>query len=210
MRGLSGEEAVARLERRGGQVWVFRQGYGSAYSFLSTRADGVLAVAVRREGGAVGRRPKDREVRTDADRTALARDMEAVRDAANAPLAEGVAHRYVLTHRDQLQADGGYAQVGCVLAIGSVLVGLIVGEIAVWLTTETLAGWPAVWAVVVGFVIGFFGIEPIAAVLVLFPPLRDRIEVIAYSWMGIVPGVVTAIATPILTTILDSRPDFAF
>lgn len=210
MDGLTGEEAVARLEQRGGQVWVFRQGYGSTYTFHYSRADGAVAVSVRREGEAVGRRPKDRVLRADADRTALAGDMEAVRDAANALLEDGVAHRYVLTHRHQLQADGGYAQIGGVLAVGSVLVGVMLGEIAVWLTTETLAGWPVVWAAVVGFVVGFVAVDSVGAVLVRFPALRDRIETIAYAWMTIVPGSVTAVATPILTTILESPTGFAF
>ena len=210
MDGLTGEEAVARLEQRGGQVWVFRRGYGSVYTFHFARADGAVAVSVRQEAGAVGQRPKDRVLRADADRTALARDMEAVRDAANASLADGVADRYVLVHRDQLQADGGYAQVGCVLAVGSILVGVIVGEIAVWLTAGRLVGWPAVGAAVVGFVAGFIAVDPLGALLVRVPPLRDRIETIAYAWMTIVPGIVTAIATPILTTILERPTGFAF
>jgi hypothetical protein len=139
---------------------------------------------------------------SDSDRAALAREMEGARDAANAAL-EGEPWRYVLVHRDILASDAGYAQVGCFLALFSVIAGLILGPIIAWIVIGEIKGDALLVGPVIGFIIGFFGIDVVARIAVYIPPIRDRLETIAYAWMAVVPAVLTA-ATIIVWT-MSSR-----
>ena len=112
---LSGSQAVARLERRGGQVWVFRYGYGSAAKYTCAgREDGATVITgpipTHNEPGCQHRRWV---LTTDLERDSLAHDMEAARTRLSASAGDG----YELLHRDVLDTDAGYAQVGCVLAL---------------------------------------------------------------------------------------------
>jgi hypothetical protein len=52
---------------------------------------------------------------------------------------------------------------------------------------------------VVGFIVGFFGIDVVARMAVYIPPIRDRLETIAYAWMAVVPAVLTAATTIVWT-----------
>jgi hypothetical protein len=200
---LTSAEAVARLERRGGQVWVFRRGEGAQAEFDCIDREGGHAVVVGKSRPNAPERygPRRFVLGSDEDRTRLARDMELALDRANAGL-ERVEYRYELVHRDILDADAGYGQVGCVVAVVSIVVGLIVGGIAAWAVTGGVEGSPLVIASIVGFVVGFLGIEPVSSVAVNHPALRDRITDLAIAWFIIVPGVVTAL-TVIAMTIAD-------
>ena len=51
----------------------------------------------------------------------------------------------------------------------------------------------------VGFIVGFFGTEVVAAIAVYIPPLRDRLETVAYAWTAVVPGVLTAATIVVMT-----------
>ena len=199
MKGLTGAQAVERLERRGGQVAVFRRGHGIKRVFdVVGRDEGRAVVAGRSPDSAPPSANSGRVIASDSDRAALARELENARDEANARL-EGEQWRYVLVHRDILQTDAGYAQVGCFLALFSVVLGLIVGPIIGWLVTGQINGSALLVGPVVGFIVGFFGTEVVAAIAVYIPPLRDRLETVAYAWMAVVPGVLTAATIVVMT-----------
>lgn len=189
---LDGSQAVARLERRGGQVWVFRMGYGSVAAYMyAGRKDGATVV--------LGPEPNHRRwvLRTDLDRKSLAHDMEAATTLASASADAS----YTLVHRDELDADAGYGQVGCVLVLGSLVVGLIVGLMAAWIATGEVTLAPPIVGVVIGFVVGFYGDEPLASAAVLVPYLRDRVVNLAYLWCLVVPAVTTAITIVVASLI---------
>jgi hypothetical protein len=200
---LTPTEAVARLERRGGQVWVFRRGYGAQAEFDCIDREGGHAVVVGKSRPNAPERygPRRFVLASDADRTRLAQDMEIARDRANADL-ERVEYRYELVHRDILDSDAGYAQVGCFVAVLSIAVGLVVGGIAGWVATGGVEGPALVIGSIVGFVVGFLGIGPVSSVAVNHPALRDRITDLAIAWFIVVPGVVTAL-TVITMAIAD-------
>jgi uncharacterized membrane protein YeaQ/YmgE (transglycosylase-associated protein family) len=202
MKGLTGAQAVERLERRGGQVAVFRRGTGTWFVFDCVGRDqGRAVVAPHSPNSAPG---GGRILASDSDRAALAREMDEERDRANAGWGTD-ASGYVLVHRDILATDAGYAQVGCFLALFSVVVGLILGLIIGWIATSEVKGDALLVGPVVGFVVGFFGTEVVARIAVYIPPLRDRLETVAYAWTAIVPGVLTA-ATIIVMTMSSSTP----
>jgi uncharacterized membrane protein YeaQ/YmgE (transglycosylase-associated protein family) len=87
----------------------------------------------------------------------------------------------------------------------SVVVGLILGLIIGWIATSEVKGDALLVGPVVGFVVGFFGTEVVARIAVYIPPLRDRLETVAYAWTAIVPGVLTA-ATIIVMTMSSGTP----
>ncbi len=211
MARLSGPEAVERLERRGGQVLVFRMQYGliAEYSCVG-REDGFAVIESVEHSGTPDRSDPPRPVRkgrvilrSDADRSGLASDMERVLDASNATLNPGVEHDFRLRHRDTLDTDGGYAQVGCFLAFFSVVVGTIAGLILTWIAIGSIEAGATVYSMIAGFVFGFFVLDPVTKLAVNVRFIRDRITNMAYAWTAIVPAVVTAVAMPILTSLLD-------
>ncbi len=167
-------------------------GYGSvaAYTYAG-REDGATVI--------LGPEPKHRRwvLRTDLDREALAHDMEAATTRASA----SAGGNYTLLHRDVLDADAGYAQVGCLLALVSVVVGLIVGLIVAWIATGEITLVAPIAGVVIGFVVGFLGVEPVASVAVLVPYLRDRVVNLAYAWFLVVPAVITTITIVVASLI---------
>ncbi len=196
MKGLTGAQAVERLERRGGQVAVFRQGTGTRFVFDCVGRDqGRAVVAPHSPDSAPG---GGRALASDSDRAALGRQMEEERNRANASV-QGDAPQWVLVHRDILTTDGGYAQVGCFLALFSAIVGLVAGAIVASLVAGRVEVSGLLVGPVVGFVVGFFVIEPIALIAVYIPPLRDRLVPFAYGWMAIVPGAVTALTIIAIT-----------
>ena len=203
MSSLTPTEAVARLQRRGGQVWVFRRGYGAQAEFDCIDREGGHAVVVGKSRPNAPERygPRRFVLGSDEDRARLARDMELARDRANAGL-ERVESRYELEHRDILDVDAGYGQVGCVVAVASIVVGLVVGGVAGWAATGGVEGSALVIGSIVGFVVGFLGIAPVASVAVNHPALRDRITDVAIAWFIVVPGLVTAL-TVIAMAIAD-------
>jgi len=79
----------------------------------------------REQGATVITGPSGRRwlLRTDADRRSLADDMAKVKDDLNAH-ARGPGLVYVFDHRDELQTDGGYGQVGCLLSLISTAAGV--------------------------------------------------------------------------------------
>jgi hypothetical protein len=196
---LDGARAVARLERRGGEVWVFRRGHGSKGTFRCTgrEEDGAAIVVGSGSAGATSVDGEGRWVlRTDLDRRSLAGAMEATRDRLNA----SAGGEYALVHRDLIQSDAGFGQVGCLMAVASVIVGLVIGLVVVSVLggAPTLVGSGA--GVIIGFLVGLYTADSVASVAVLVPALRDRIVNFAYAWMLIVPGVVT-----VLTMVVASR-----
>ena len=200
MSGLAGSQAVERLERRGGQVSVFRRGYGAQVQFDAIeREDGHAVVVGKSMPGAPHQYgPRRFVVRTQADRDNLAGEMDRLIEDANANL-ERVEYRYELRHRDILDTDAGYAQVGCFVAVLSMVVGLVVGAVGGWIASGGVNGDALVIGAIVGFVIGFFGDEPMSWIAVKHPRLRDHITDLALGWSIVVPAVVTAVTVIVLT-----------
>jgi len=200
MNGLTGQEAAERLDRRGGQIWVFRYGHGSTYVYDCQERQGGACIVV---GHAWMGEPTKHDPRLTLDtadaRASLASSMEATRDRANAGVPADAAERYVLAHRDLLDTDAGYAQIGCVIALVSTVVGLIVGAILAWLLTERVEVGVLIISPIVGFLVALFAEGPLASLAVGIPALRDRIELLSVIWSVVVPGVLTAVAIVALT-----------
>ena len=201
MNGLTGAQAVELLERRGGQVAVFRRGTGTSFVFDCVGRDqGRAVVAPHSPDSAPGGR---RILASDSDRAALAREMEDELDRVNTG-RQVDATGYILVHRDILATDGGYAQIGCFLALFSVIIGLVAGPILAWVVTGRVELTGLLVGLVVGFVVGFLGIELVARIAVYIPPLRDRLVSTAYLWMAVIPGAVTA-GTIIVMTLRSTQ-----
>jgi hypothetical protein len=124
--------------------------------------------------------------------------MDRLIEVANKDL-ERVEYRYELVHRDILDSDAGYAQVGCFVALLSMVVGLVVGAVGGLAVSGGINGTALVIASIVGFVVGFLGVEPVASIAVNHPRLRDNITDLAIGWSIVVPGVVTALTVIVLT-----------
>ena len=205
MAGLTGSSAVERLERRGGEVWVFRTGYGAEVKFECIDREEGHAVVVGRSTPQAAERygPRRIVLATQRDRDRLARDMDHALASANAGL-ERVEHRYQLEHRDAFDTDAGYAQVGCVVALLSAVVGVGLGLLGGWLTTGALALPGAIVGSIVGFVVGFMGVGPVLSIAIDRPAFRDRITDIAMIWFIVVPAVLTAVVT--IAVAIAARP----
>ena len=199
MKGLTGAEAVARLQRRGGQVWVFRRGYGSQVKFRCVeRENGDAVVVGKSEPQAEHSYRARRFVLSDeAKRAALAAEMERVRDLANQGL-ERVEYTYELTHRDDLASDAGYGQIGCVLMVPSILGGVIIGLLWSWFATRYTSLTDAVIGWIIGMVVALVSFEPVSEIAYNVPWLRDRMETLSFGWLLIVPGIATAITIIVL------------
>jgi hypothetical protein len=205
MNGLTGQEAAERLDRRGGQVWVFRYGHGSTYVYdCQERQDGACVVVGHPWMGKPTKHDPRLILDTAEARATLASLMEEMRDLSNAAVPAEAAERYVLAHRDLLDTDAGYAQIGCFIALVSTAVGLVVGAILAWLLTERVEGGVLIISPIVGFLVALFAEAPLASLAVRIPALRDRIELLSVVWSVIVPGVLTAVLIVALTALGDS------
>jgi hypothetical protein len=203
--GLTGAQAVARLERRGGEVSVFRRGYGSQVVFTCVGRDQGHAIVAITDVTESRRVVRDRRlvIRSDTDRAALEHEMETARDEANAHL-ERVEYSYILVHRDILDTDAGYGQIGCVLILASVAVGLVAGLVGGWLATGSVAVSSALIGPIAGLAVGFYGLQPVASIAVNSPALRDRIVNLAYGFSLVVPAIVTAVTIVAMTVLSDA------
>ena len=190
-RDLTARQAVARLEQRGGQLLVHaRVREGGA--FFSTN-DIATYRCVGRDNGStavVGPHGKRWLLRTDPDREALADDLERERDARNANAA-GPGIVYVYGHRDELQTDGGYGQIGCFLALISTAVGLVLGIAVAWLLTGGVNASAALVGSLAGFLTAMFTADAVGSVLAGIPALRDRVVTLVNVFALVVPGLIT-------------------
>jgi hypothetical protein len=116
--------------------------------------------------------------------------MARVKDGLDAHAA-GPGLAYVFSHRDELQVDGGYGQVGCLLALVSTAVGLVIGLAIAWLVTGGVSGGSALVGSVVGFMVAMFTADTVGTLLTSVPALRDRVVTLVYLYTSIVPGLIT-------------------
>ena len=190
-RDLTARAAVARLEKRGGQVRVHarvREGGAffatsdmATYRFLGPEGGGTAVV---------GPDGKTWPLQTDADRASLADDMARVRDDLNAN-ADGPGIVYVFGHRDELQTDGGYGQIGCFLALVSTAVGLVLGIAVAGLLTDSFNAGAVLVGSLAGFLTAMFTADPVGAVLAGIPGVRDRVVTLVDVYTSVVPGLIT-------------------
>ena len=190
-REFTPEEAVARLERRGGVIAVQARVREGGASF-PTGEPPTYRCAGREDGATLITGPRKTRwlLRTDADRASLAANMMKVRDAQSARLG-GPGLVFVLGHRDELQADGGYAQFGCLFALVSTVVGLVIGIAVAWLVTGDVDGGYALIAPVAGFLVAMFTGDAVGSALTSAPALRDHVVDLAYLYMTVMPGLLT-------------------
>jgi len=204
--GQTGEQAVDRLIERGGQVVVYRRGYGmSMLVTLVERVPDGETIEIEEHDVAPGGEPartkgrtSRRTLRSDADRATLARDLERNRDQANTGL-DRVEYSFVIEQRDELQTDAGYGQIGCFLIFGSVFLGDLLGLLGGWLATGQLVG--SGWFVgpIVGLAVGFLTTDWIGGVFAGIRATRDRQTGLAMLWSAIVPGLATTVVVTVMT-----------
>ncbi len=199
MKGLTGAKAVERLQRRGGEVWVFRSDYGSQVKFRCIEREYGNAVVVGKSEPAseIPYRTRRFVLADEASRAALATEIERVRDLANASL-ERVESRYELTHRDVVDSDAGYGQVGCVLMVPSILGGVIIGLLWGWFATRYASLTDAIIGSIIGSVVALVSLGPVSGIAHNVPRLRDRIDAVYFGWLLVVPGIATAVAIVVL------------
>lgn len=192
MADLDAAAAAARLERRGGQVEL-RARVRANRSFFKGKHEGWYSDGGRVDGAVrlVGSHASGEWIlATDADRARLVADIQHRLDGANAD-ADGPAIEYYLRHLDY-DDDPGFAQIGCVFALGSIVVGWIVGLILAWVIAGE-ASWLAVLAApVLGFV-ATLAVGLVDELVLAFPSGRDHVATIGYGWMAVAPGIVTAL-----------------
>ena len=128
-------------------------------------------------------------LRTEADRASLAADMARVKDSLDAHSA-GPGLVVVLNHRDELQSDGGYGQVGVLLALVSTAVGLAVGLATAWFMTGGISGGFALVGSIAGFLVAMYTADEVGSWLTGIPALRDRVVTLVYLYAAVVPGLI--------------------
>jgi hypothetical protein len=144
-------------------------------------------------------------VRSDLDRSGLRRTV-AQTIAVLARLREAEPSAYRLLYRPPGDEDAGYAQVGCVLAVPSVVIGDVVGG---FLTVARDVPLPrietAVLSAVVGFGLGFVVFGTLAPrALAAVPATRAGAAETAMSLQILIPGLV-ACATWLLLPVIGLR-----
>jgi len=144
-------------------------------------------------------------LRSDLDRSELRRTVEQS-IALLAPLHAAEPTAYRLVYRPSGEEDAGYAQVGCILAVPSVLIGDLIGGLLTVGRDEALPlieG--AIFVAVVGFSLGFVVFGTLAPrVLALLPATRARAAETAMSLQVVIPGLVSC-ATWLLLPVIGLR-----
>ena len=190
-RDLTAQEAAERLERRGGHLRVearVREG-GARFPTEDVATYRCLG---REQGATVIAGPAGRRwlLRTDADRTSLADHMALVKDELNSR-DDRPGLVFVFAHRDELQTDGGYGQVGCVLSLVSTAAGVVLGLAVAWLVTAGFNAGYAVIGSIAGLLTSMYTADALGSVLAGIPALRDRVVNLVTLYMSIVPGLIT-------------------
>jgi len=144
-------------------------------------------------------------LRSDLDRSELRRTVEQS-IALLAPLHGAEPTAYRLVYRPPGEEDAGYAQIGCVLALPSVLIGDLIGGLLTVAKDEALPLIEAaIFAAVVGFSLGFVVSGTLAPrVLALVPATRARAAETGMSLQLLIPGLVTT-ATWLLLPLTGPR-----
>ncbi len=199
-RDLTAQRAAQRLERRGGQVLVQARVRETGALFPKDRPATYRYVG-RETGAAVISGPAEARwvLLTDADRASLAGHMAELTDDLNARAGTpGLV--YVLDHRDELESDGGYGQIGCVLALVSTAIGLVLGIAAAWLLTSHLNIGSTVVGSIAGFLVAMYTADAVGSVLTGIPALRDRVVDLVNIYMSVVPGLITFLFIVVATS----------
>jgi len=144
-------------------------------------------------------------LRSDLDRSELRRTVEqSIALLARLHGAEPAAYR--LVYRPAGQEDAGYAQVGCVFAVPSILIGTLIGGLLTVARGEALPLIEtAIFAAVVGMGLwfGVFG-DLAPRVLALVPAARAGAGETAVLLSLLIPGLIT-FATWLLLPVIGLR-----
>jgi len=200
-RDLTAHDAAQRLEGRGGQLRVearVREG-GARFPTEDVATYRCLG---REQGATVITGPSGRRwlLRTDADRRSLADDMAKVKDDLNAH-ARGPGLVYVFDHRDELQTDGGYGQVGCLLSLISTAAGVVLGVAVAGVMTDSFNLGYVMVGSIAGFLIAMYTADALGSVLAGIPTLRDRVVNLVALYMSIAPGLITFVIIVVGSTL---------
>jgi hypothetical protein len=144
-------------------------------------------------------------LRSDLDRSSLRRTIEQS-IALLAPLHGAEPTAYRLVYRPPGEEDAGYAQIGCVLAVPSILIGDLIGGLLTVARGEALPLIEAgIFAAVVGSSLGFVALGTLAPrVLAFVPVARARAAETGMSLQLLIPGLVAA-ATWVLLPVIGLR-----
>jgi hypothetical protein len=204
-RGGGGVEAV---KKRGGETRVhlldlrhdgMRSGSSQILGFLSPEGTLVQDRAVPEDDlTRLGWRYAERAarwerrwtLRSDLDRSDLRRTVEAT-VALLAALREEDATAYRLIYRPPGEEDAGFAQIGCLLAFASVVVGDILGIGVTLVGKQPLPLIEmSIFAAIVGLIVGFVVVGTVLPrLLAMTPRLRARAAEADMGLMLVVPGL---------------------
>jgi hypothetical protein len=144
-------------------------------------------------------------LRSDLDRSEVRRTVEqSIAVLARLHGAEPTPYRTV--YRPPGQEDAGYAQVGCVFSVPSVLIGTLIGGLVTVARGEALPLIEtAIFAAVVGFSLGFLAFGELAPrVLALVPATRAEAANTTMSLQLLIPGLIS-FATWLLLPVVGLR-----
>jgi hypothetical protein len=201
---LEVRDAIARLERRGGRLRL----HGLAPTDDPATTTGISLASydcVGREDGAAivsGPAPDGKRwvLRTDVDRTALAEDIRAQIDAVAAVQDDDAQLVVVIRHDDEIQADAGYAQVGCLLGVISTPIGWVIGVATVYLAGGSVSTLLAIAAPIVGLGAVLMSADRVGDVLTSFRPTRDRVVGLMLGLVAVLPGLLTVLLLVVFAT----------
>lgn len=195
MKDLDTRAIIARLERRGGRIRITPRVMADRL-FLPGIHEWEYACDGRDDGATViiGPRPEHRRwiLRTEADRAALAHDIDE-RLASMSAEPDGAGVEYEVAQVDEVQADAGYGQVGCLFALVAAPVGCIVGLIAVFLLGGSPSWLLVTTAPIFGLVAAMMTGDQAGTLLTSLPPLRDRAAGAFLVYLAFVSGLVATL-----------------
>jgi hypothetical protein len=182
---------VKRLENRGGEIWVMSADAGVKAGYTYAGRDGQAVIIAGPGGDGTAQRWV---LRTDLDRSSLARAMDATVERLSSPDGKPT-DPHVLMHRLPLETDAGTAQIGCFVVIVALVPAILIVSIAMWALTGRSAVTLTIAAGVVAFVVAFFGTEFVGMAASHIPSLRgqEAMDKIALVWWIVAPIITGAI-----------------
>jgi hypothetical protein len=212
-RSSSGRQnPLQRLERGGGAVWAFKEGAGSLFALQHVgvrKGSAEIRGHIHPESLVFEDRPVPVDelarlgwryvegegwerrwvLRSDLDRADLQRDANAT-IALLAALQDTDPGSFALVYRPPGEEDAGFAQVGCLLAAVSVVVGEVLGMIVTVARSEPIPLLEvAVFAATVGFLVGFLALGVVVPrALAVSAALRGRAADVTVGLTLVIPG----------------------
>jgi hypothetical protein len=218
----SASDPIAKLERGGGAVWARRPGQEPLFTLSYAPRHGADVVIVGTmdrifalplaDLRLIGWKPDASGfirqtwiLRSDLDRSELRRTVEQT-IALLAPMNGAEPSAYRLDYRPPGQEDPGDTEIGCLLAIPSILIGDLIGGLMTVARGEALPLIEAaIFAAVVGASLGYLALGTLVPrVLALVPATRTAAAETVMSLQLLIQGLVAA-ATWLLLPVIGLR-----